>query len=397
VGGNQPDGTACGSGHVCSSGVCTAQCVAGSVCTPIGAPDPCKNYTNLCASTLARSVCAPSANKPDGTVCNGTSTCLSGGCVGSLTPPTLSPPGGSGAPGLAVVIAGPDPAAIVYFTTDGTAPSDSVAERSSTFVGGGTVILQTTTTVQAFATLGGQRSATAIGIYTVTPPPAGPAGVSLGTGFVSGSMQTNGGAAITGGVLRLTSSLPFQVASAFYPLVVNVQSFTTDFSFQLVEFVGGGGDGITFTVQGAGPYAMGSQGGGLGYGPDPMFSLKVLRIERSVAVKFDIYDNAGEGYDSTGLYTDGQVPSIPALDLAAHGINLGDQNVFDVHMVYDGSILTMTISERGITPVRSFTTTFPVDIPAHVGDVTGFVGFTASTGEKTSSQQILRWTFSNSK
>ncbi len=400
IGGNQPDGTACGSGLVCSSGACEAQCVANVACTPTGTPDPCKVYATTCSSTLAQEVCAPVGFQPVGTACNGTSTCQANGtCLGALSPPTLSPAGGaSGAPGLTVTITGPDPASIVYYTTDGTAPSDAPATLSATFTGSGTVALQATTTVQAFATLAGRKSATAIGLYTITapppPPPAPPVGVSLGSGFTPGSVQLNGVAALDGTRLRLTPAATFMPSSAFFPTALNVQSFTTDFSFQIVDSVA---DGMTFTIQGVGPYAIGSQGGGLGYGPDPFDTGKVLHIGRSVAVKFDTFDNEGEGANSTGIYTQGAVPTIPAVSLSASGINLRSGRVLDVHMVYDGSILSLTITDKSMVPVATFTTTFPVDIPAQVGGVTGYVGFTAGTGAQTGIHQVLNWTYTNTK
>jgi hypothetical protein len=44
-------------------------------------------------------------------------------------------------------------------------------------------------------------------------------------------------------------------------------------------------------------------------------------IGSSVAVKFDLYNNAGEGNNSTGLYTDGTSPTTPATTLGS-GVNL---------------------------------------------------------------------------
>ena len=52
---------------------------------------------------------------------------------------------------------------------------------------------------------------------------------------------------------------------------------------------------FTFAIQGSAPTALGGLGGALGY----------AGMTNSVAVKFDIYDNAGEGTNSTGLYLNG--------------------------------------------------------------------------------------------
>ena len=398
VGTNLADGTSCGTGLVCSSGGCVAQCTAGLACTPAGTPDPCKTYATTCSSTLAQQACAPAASAPDGTTCNVTSVCQAGVCLGALPPPTLNPASGSGAPPISVTITGPDPAAVVYFTTDGTPPSDLPATLSPSFTGTKTLVLQSTAEVQAFAKLGLQTSPTVIGVYTVVPlppppPPVPPVGVFLGSGFTAGSVQLNGVGTIDATRLVLTPTDTYQVASAFHPVALNVQTFTTTFSFQIQSAQA---DGLTFTIQGSGPFAMGSQGGGLGYGPDPFDSQRILSIGRSVAVKFDIYDNEGEGQSSTGVFLNGAVPTIPADDLIPYGIILRSGHVIDVRMVYDGTILRLTITDK-LSALPPFTKDYVVDIPAEVGDVTGWVGFTAATGLKTASHQILNWTYTNAR
>jgi hypothetical protein len=186
----------------------------------------------------------------------------------------------------------------------------------------------------------------------------------------------------------------YLVGTAFYPEALNIESFTTDFSIRFLDSLG---DGLTFTIQGTGPFAIGSPGGGLGYGPDPFDLGRVLKIERSVAVKFDVFDNQGEGWNSTGCFTDGAAPAIPALDLSPSGVMLNSGHVLDVHLTYDGALLRMTVSDKATSPVSTFTATFPVDIPALVGDATGYVGFTGSTGGLTGVHEVLAWTYSNAK
>ena len=69
-------------------------------------------------------------------------------------------------------------------------------------------------------------------------------------------------------------------------------------------------------MQGTGASALGSPGGGLGYGTD---GLKAgAAIGKSLAVKFDIYGNSHEGRDSTASTptsappTDARTTSRPA-------------------------------------------------------------------------------------
>ena len=80
---------------------------------------------------------------------------------------------------------------------------------------------------------------------------------------------------------------------------MNIQSFATDFNFQLTDPAA---DGFTFTIQNVGPSALGSDGGSLGY----------AGIGNSVAVKFDLYQNAGDpSNNSTGIFVDGAGPIGP--------------------------------------------------------------------------------------
>ena len=73
------------------------------------------------------------------------------------------------------------------------------------------------------------QSATAVNAFTVTSS----GGISFGGGFGMGSMVLNGNAAISGTALSLTTTNgTFQASSAWYPTPVNIQNFTTDFSFQ---------------------------------------------------------------------------------------------------------------------------------------------------------------------
>jgi hypothetical protein len=396
IGSNQVDGTPCGTGQVCLVGSCIAACSAGLTCIPVGTANPCKVYATTCDTTLSRQDCASVANQPDGTACDQTSVCGAGACLGSLASPTFSPPGGSYPVSVSVTIAGPDPAATVYYTTDGSAPSDDPRTMSAHFVGRQEVILQTSSTVRAFAALNGRKSPTASEVYQVQAPPSPT--VSLGSGFTPGAVQLNGNAVLNGSRLQVVPELPYQAGSAFFPSAVNIQSFTTDFSFQIsAADLSSAADGLTFTVQGNNPYAIGSRGGGLGYGLDPKLEGLLLRIDKSVALKFDVHDNVGEGSNSTGLFTNGAPPSTPALDLTPSGILLHSGHIFDVHVVYDGITLQLSITDPSASPAATFRMSQRVDIPSLVGGTTGFVGFTSGTGIDVARHEIIRWTYTNSQ
>ena len=189
-------------------------------------------------------------------------------------------------------------------------------------------------------------------------------------------------------LLRLTDGGQHEASAAWYGVEANIQTFTTDFTF-LISAGTTTADGFTFTLQGNNASAIGQGGGSLGYGS----STGTGGIANSVAVKFDLYNNSGEGVDSTGLYTNGPWPTTPAVDMTASGVNLHSGDPFHVHMSYDGTNLTMTITD--VTTNATFTHAWPVDIPTIVGDVVAFVGFTGGTGGLTATQDIQTWTFTS--
>ena len=144
---------------------------------------------------------------------------------------------------------------------------------------------------------------------------------------------------------------------------------------------GGWGDGLTFVLQNADPRAVGAAGGGLGY----------QGITDSVAVKFDLVDNAGEGVDSVGVFTGGAEPTGPAVSLGGTGLQLHSGHVFRADLRYGAGTLVLDL--RDTSTGQEFTTAFPVDIRAAVGGSTAYAGFTAGTGELFAPIDVLGWTY----
>jgi hypothetical protein len=204
--------------------------------------------------------------------------------------------------------------------------------------------------------------------------------VNFPGGFASvAGIQLNGSASVNGSALQLSDGGNSEAGSAFATSPVSVASFTTKFSIQLVN---PNADGITFTLQGAGPTAVGGAGGGLGY----------QGIAPSVAVKFDLFNNNGEGADATGLYLNGAAPTnVGSVDLTGSGIDLHSGHVFKVELDYDGATLTETITDA--STAASFTHSYTVNIAGVLGGGTGFAGFTAGTGALTATQNVLSWTY----
>ena len=223
--------------------------------------------------------------------------------------PTFSPAGGTYTAAQlqsGVSISDTTSGALIYYTTGGSTPTTSSTQYS------GPIAVGSTTTIKAIAAASGMtNSAVATATYTIQSSGGG-GSPSYGSGFTSAGLTLNGKAAINGTRLRLTDGGSGEASSAFFNTPVNVQSFTNDFSFQLASATA---DGFTFTIQGNSPTALGPGGGGLGYGPSHPGGTP--GIGKSVAVKFDLYSNAGEGSDSTG--------SVHQWSFAHHSVSGYDQ------------------------------------------------------------------------
>jgi hypothetical protein len=200
-------------------------------------------------------------------------------------------------------------------------------------------------------------------------------------------LQLNGSAKLSGSSLRLTDGGNSEAASAFTTSAVNITQFSTFFSFQLTN---ANADGFTFTIERQGPKALGSNGGGLGYATDGSSTGRV--ITHSAAIKFDLFNNRGEGNDSTGLYFNGASPTIPAVNLSNTGINLHSGDLFEGRISYDGSTLTLRINDDA-TGAQAEVVFSGVNIPAVIGGTTAFVGFTGGTGGLTATQDIRSWNY----
>jgi Legume lectin domain len=205
----------------------------------------------------------------------------------------------------------------------------------------------------------------------------------------SATIQTSKKLDSTGPVLQLTQETPFETSSAFFTTPVPVKQFTSDFDFVLTRE---NGDGFTFVLQSLGLQAIGTAGGGLGYGPS-LPGGAGAKITKSVAVKFDLHNNAGEGSDSTGVYVGGASPTEPSTSLTSAGINLHGGHIFHARLNYDGTKLAVILTD--LTQYAVFSGTYDVDIPAAVGGSTAYAGFTAATGALFDTIKILNWSMTS--
>jgi hypothetical protein len=294
--------------------------------------------------------------------------------------PAFSPAGGTYGSAQNVIISDTTTGAAIYYTTNGTMPTTSSSLYS------GPVTVSASETLEAIAVAPGYTNSNANSASYVIQ--TGSQTINFGSGFSSATgLQFNGSAvwSQSSARIRLTDSnaAGYESGNAFYTTPVNIQSFTNSFSFQLTN---ANADGFTFTIQGDSLTAVGPIGEGLGYGYPG-----ATAFPKSVAVKFDLYDNAGEGSDSTGMYTDGATPTLPAVDMTSSGISLHSGDIMNVLMTYDGTTLSWTVTDAAIG--KSFSTSTAVNIPSLVGGSAAYVGFTGGTGGETAIQEILSWVY----
>ena len=230
---------------------------------------------------------------------------------------------------------------------------------------------------------------TAIGGAVVTPTSPTidfPNGFASGT---SGVLTLNGGAAVAGSDLVLTDGGTNEVRSVFTSSPVNVSKFSSTFTFQLSTGANTG-DGFAFVIQGLGNTALGSNGGGLGYGTDG--SGTGSTIGNSLAIKFDLFNNHGEGSNSTGLFTNGASPTDNGSLSLAGTIDLHSGHLMQATISYDGTDLVETLVDT-VTQTTFIHVYSGQNIPGLVGGSSAYVGFTAGTGGATATQAIRSWTY----
>ncbi len=298
--------------------------------------------------------------------------------------PQSTPAPGTYATPQSVALSDTTTNATIYYTTNDSTPTVS----STKYNPSSPIQVATTTTIKAIATAPNLNNSPVLtAVYTIDTN-AG-SSINFGSGFSDpAGLQFNGSTDLDDSRLQLTNGGTNEASSAFYTSLVDIGTFTSDFSFQLSDPEA---DGFTFTIQNSSSAAkaLGPSGGGLGYGPDTPGGAP--GIPQSVAIKFDLYNNAGEGVDSTGLYTGGVSPTTPAIDMTSSGIDLHSGDTMGVHLTYDGTTLGMTITDNVAN--ATFAQSWPINIAQVVGGNQAYVGFTGGTGGESSSQKIESWTY----
>jgi hypothetical protein len=205
-----------------------------------------------------------------------------------------------------------------------------------------------------------------------------------------GKTLSNGAYVLTDG------SSVHQAYEVWYGTKLDITSFTTEFTFQNGAVGGVPGNGMTFVIYNGDSTTNPGNGGGLNNEGDanglgyfcytncPNTSQYQERYYKSVAIKFDMSSQNGANYpgakpEATGLYLNGgpgiDNGAIPENSLVPTGINMYLGDLMKADVVYDGSILTMVLTDTVTGASTRYS--WPVDIPAVTGANTAYVGMTA--------------------
>lgn len=287
--------------------------------------------------------------------------------------PAFSPAAGTYMNAQTVTLADADTSAKIYYTTDGTTPSSSSTLYSSPIQVG------VSETIKAIAIDPALANSNIVSASYVIQN--GGTTIDFSSGFSSTAGLTLNGNAVADNDtrLQLTDGGLNEASSVFWNAPINIQAFTTSFEFQLSNAQG---NGFTFTIQNVGPRALGGDSAGLGY----------QGIAHSAAIKFNFYNYENEGSDSTGLYTNGEPPVNPSVDISPSGIQLGSDDGIVAQITYDGTNLTLNLHD--LVTNKTFTQSWPINLPQVVGSNTAYVGFTGGSGGLSSSQKLISWTYS---
>lgn len=218
-------------------------------------------------------------------------------------------------------------------------------------------------------------------------------------------------AAPNAGRIALTPDAGRSKGAMWYQFRQNVAGgFETQFTFSVDNVHRGGADGFAFVIQNSSNTAIGGDGGALGYGDNPMFG--GVGIANSLAVEFDMWDNALDWADVDGNHVSVQSRGVAANSPIFGQGTMGSQPLPTAGAdLNDGGIHTALITYTpGLRGVSSGTLTVYVDdllnpvlqttvnleqLLALEGDGEAFVGITAATGNVLDAQRHLvhSWSF----
>jgi chitosanase len=229
-------------------------------------------------------------------------------------------------------------------------------------------------------------------------PPASPVAVPVRFGFptfaTTAGLSLAGSATQSGQALRLTPA-DHQAGAAWSTTTIDpTKSFTTTFHLSIASIT----DGMAFVIQSQGTKALGSSGGGIGYGASPRAPTDP-HIAPSVDIEFDVWDNSPDGFDPAGhqhvaVLTNGAIQN--HLFWADPGFSMAGQS-FWAWLDYNAASTTLAVyvGQSASKPANALFTA-SINIVGVVGRAGVYAGFTAGTGDISATQDVLSWQFAGS-
>lgn len=182
---------------------------------------------------------------------------------------------------------------------------------------------------------------------------------------------------LTNNSVALTDGNGSEASSVFLNYPQYIGAFVASFTYQDVG--GGGADGCAFVLQDApvGPSALGAAGGSLGCNG----------ISPSMAVEFNIYSPYGVGM----ALRSNSLTGPPYASTAP--VNLAGGNPIGVSLAYDGTTLSMTLTDR--VTHATFSTNAGLNIVGVLGTNSAYIGMTGADGGASSTQVISNFQFAS--
>jgi hypothetical protein len=211
-------------------------------------------------------------------------------------------------------------------------------------------------------------------------------GLGAGWSFNSNGVSANIGYVIGTNGVQLTDSTATESSSTFFTTPVYVGGFRATWAYEDVNL--GGADGVTFCIQNdpRGAAALGTAGGGLGYGASQNPGTV---ISPSFALEFNLYTGqvpvgqpVGYAFNTNG--TDGTY-------ISTSPVSLNSGHLINVSLTYLNGTASMTLTDA--VSATTFSTSANWNIPAVLGTNIAYVGFTGADGGVTSTQIISNFTF----
>jgi len=224
--------------------------------------------------------------------------------------------------------------------------------------------------------VGAIASSTAVVIGGTTIPPIVAltnSGWSLNGNGITPSIVSN--------LLTLTDGNVGEASSGFFGVGQYVGGFVASFVYQ----TSGGADGITFCLQNssAGTNALGNSGGGLGY----------AGIAPSAAFEMNIFAGAAHGGVGIRLGTNGSIGDFSDDGYNGTGsVNVTNGDNIHVQIYYLQGIMHVSLTDQ--STLATYTTNYPINLPATVGNGSAYIGLTGSDGGVASSQTVSNFVYS---